>query len=305
MKRIILEIAGIPLEIDYPAQGQLPHLNKFSSSCYYPATSLWRLQPIKATRLSHKRNHPRLSGKILAVSKRLERYPLLSRAFQEKKQAFPHLGFPSGVSVRQISFFQHGPVFIETGKRRISHFSFSAPNKNREFCNEQLVVYAYAQLLALYKGLLLHACGVIQKKKAYLFFGLSDAGKSTVAGLSKRYHVLSDDIIALRKVSSCYRAFTTPWKQGSFIQPQPHFSAPVAALFFLKKAKRISFHPLTPPEAMVRILSCHTHFFLYTERPLVDELFFTCAEFVKSAPAYLMEFQKDADFWPKLEEAVA
>ena len=48
----------------------------------------------------------------------------------------------------------------------------------------------------------------------------------------------------------------------------------------------------------------HIHFLTYTQRPLLDNIFDTACGFARDIPAYEMEFTKDDDFWPELEEAV-
>lgn len=305
MERLILKIAGIALEINFPLpEAQLPRLNKFISRRRYPRKYLWRLESQLIPKLSRYKETLEIRQKILKIKKRLQRFPELSRAFQEKKSKLRNLKLIPRLSAGKLSFYLNAPILIDRQRKKLSHSSLGNTGKTQGAVYSGLLTYAYAQLLALHQGALLHATGVIMKKKAYLFFGASGGGKSTVAGLSRKYRVLGDDIIALRKVSSSYRAFATPWKQGPFIRPLPSLSAPVAAVFFLKKSKKIAFRPLAPPEALARIISCHTHFFLYTEMPLVKKIFFSCAEFVKNTPAYVMEFQKDQDFWPDLDKVL-
>lgn len=170
------------------------------------------------------------------------------------------------------------------------------------FPGSKLVSYTYSQILAMNSGMLLHATAVIKGINAFLFLGVGGSGKSTIAAISKKHKVLGDDIIALRKKDGRYYAFSTPWAQGAFIKPDRRLNGKIAAVFFIKKSDRISFDPIEPEEALARILSNHIHFLVYTARPLLKSIFTTAHDFVKSIPAYEMEFEKDRDFWSELEK---
>jgi len=202
------------------------------------------------------------------------------------------------IDLKKINPYYY-PIKIDSQNKRILYFS-----SNTKKVNSSFIPYLYSLLLALNKGILLHAACVVKQNKAYLFLGSTGEGKSTVAWLSQNYLVLSDDVLAVKKIKNQFIAFATPWKQKPFIQPKPYAGFPLKAIFFLKKAKRIFFKPLKKEAALVRILSSHIHFFLFTERPLVDKLFFTAVDLVKSIPSYEMEFMKDKDFWPNLERVL-
>jgi hypothetical protein len=183
-----------------------------------------------------------------------------------------------------------------------AHFFLKAPSGRvkKEF-NDKLLSYVYSQMIAMNRGLLLHATAVLKGKKAFLFFGPSGGGKSTVAALSRDHEVIGDDVVAARKCGAAFYAFSTPWRQSGFVRTHTRAKGKVRAVFFLKKSKRIRFEPLSKEEALARIVSRHIHFFTYTEMPLAGKVFDTAVEFVKSFPAYEMEFVKDKSFWPALE----
>ncbi|GAC1630969.1 MAG: hypothetical protein NVS9B14_02220 [Candidatus Acidiferrum sp.] len=81
-------------------------------------------------------------------------------------------------------------------------------------------------------GFLLHAATVLHSGKAYVFFGRSGAGKSTVSGLSPRGSVLTDEISLLKFVDGEWRAFGTPF-WGEFRADGQNTSAPIAGFFKL------------------------------------------------------------------------
>ena len=146
----------------------------------------------------------------------------------------------------------------------------------------------------------MHAAAVIKNNNAYLFFGKSGDGKSTAAKISKRFKVIGDDIIAVKKEGRHYFAFATPWKQGAFIKAGKHDKARIRAMFFLHKSERIAFQELPPAEALSKILYNHVHFFNHMEKEWAGKIWTTAVSFVRQVPAFKMEFKKDADFWPEL-----
>lgn len=218
-------------------------------------------------------------------------------------------GLPLGVKNRHDVLSQ--PIFKKfldkrrkssSNIRHLNSISSKYPVSNTPFFNGKLVSYACSKLLASNDGMLLHATAVAKDKKAFIFLGIGGSGKSTIASLSKRYKVLGDDVIAIRKNGRHYYAFSTPWKQAPFIIPDRHSKSRISAIFFIKKSSRISFKFLQPEYALMRILSNHIHFLACMGKPLADKIFYTATDFVRGIPAYEMEFTKTRDFWRTLEE---
>jgi len=266
-----LNIAGIPLKLGHGASFlRADQRRGFLSSS--GSSRIWKLDSLPLPESGNHYYSRILAAKIQKLKKRLRRFK----------------GLPS--------HYLQGPVIIDTRRKQIRYFNTTGDN----FFSGQLPAFAYSQLLALSQGLLLHGAGIVRNNGAYLFLAVSGGGKSTVARISRRYRALSDDIVAVRKIKGKFLAFATPWKQGACACLKSRDSAPVKAVFFLKKSRKASFRPLRPEKALSRILSTQLHFLFYTERPLVDKLFVTCADLMRSIPAYEMEFRKDKDFWPEL-----
>jgi hypothetical protein len=200
------------------------------------------------------------------------------------------------------SFFDD-PVRIDLENKRITRFHLKATRKAPAL-NDRLIAYAYSQALSAGRGMLLHAAAVVKDKAAYLFLGPSGGGKSTAASLSAKYKVIGDDVVAIKRSGASYSVFPTPWKQAAFTKGAERANAEVKALFFIRKSSRVSFKLIPPEEALKRMLYSHIHFLVLTRRPLLDDIFATASGFVKTIPAYDMEFTRDGDFWPELEEAV-
>jgi len=306
MKKIILDIAGILLGLNCEDKTSLTDsFRRFMHNRKELSRKIWRLKFIGIDKRGSYRENTKIDKKMLNIRKRFEHIKRLNKDWLEKKDNLYSFNIPPRYPLLDFSFYLNVPTFIDIKKKRITRFHLGKRNGGyRKNFKSKFISYAYSQLLALNKGLLLHAAAVIKNKKAYLFFGASGKGKSTIAQLCRRYKVLGDDVIAIRKNSTGYYAFSTPWRQKPFIRVDKYISARIEAVFFLKKSKRICFRPIRQEEALIRILSHYIHFFICTESPLIEKIFFTSADFIKGVPAYEMEFRKDKDFWPKLEEVL-
>jgi MoaA/NifB/PqqE/SkfB family radical SAM enzyme len=262
-----LEVAGIPLKLE-SRQAELLSGNykKFICRGEKTISQAWDLEVIAVDKRDNKK-----------VAKRLKPFGALTKA-----------AWPGIINL------------LKNGKHKVKYFY---PLKNKA-SDMQILAFSYSQILASDSGALFHAAAVVKDRKAYLFFGSSGAGKTTVAALSRSYKVLGDDVVAVIKNNGAFRVFSTPWNRKDFIYPESGFSAPLAAIFFLEKGERINFTPLTAQDALARVIFYHTHFLFYTEKPLIKNIFSTCHRIAERIPAYKMEFSREKDFWPELEGAL-
>ena len=87
-------------------------------------------------------------------------------------------------------------------------------------------------LLAQERGIMVHACGIDDGGRGYLFAGNSTHGKSTTARLWKgRGTVLNDDRIVLRERDGRFWMYGTPW-HGDYDSVSPA-GVPLEKIFFL------------------------------------------------------------------------
>jgi energy-coupling factor transporter ATP-binding protein EcfA2 len=148
-------------------------------------------------------------------------------------------------------------------------------------------------------GFLLHAATVIRKGKAYVFTGRSGAGKSTVASLSPRGSVLTDEISLLRCQSGVWRAYGTPF-WGEFRAAGSNTSAPVRGIFRLVQAAENRVTALRPVE-LLRALLPNVLFFS-PEAEANRRLLKILGQAVETISGYDLAFRKDRAFWEVLPE---
>lgn len=306
MKEIVFSVADIPLSVQCVNHCILPpSFKKFNTKSKESDNNIWHLESLGFEGTNFSRDAAAIKNKIEILK---ERFNFLSKTrfdWQEKQRRLSCFYSKYPQSLPKMSFYFNDPVEINIRQRKISHFYLDKDITNgiKSF-DPRLVTFAYSQILALMHGALLHCSCVVKEGLAFLFFAESGGGKSTVANLSKQYHILGDDIIAIRKIKKKFFAFPTPWRQRVFTNGKVIHKANVRAVFFLKKSKHIHFVPLRPEEALVRTLSQQIHFFLYTEMPMAENIFFTTADFFKNTPAYQMYFRKESNFWMELEKAI-
>ncbi len=183
-------------------------------------------------------------------------------------------------------------------RRKMGRLLLGRRDHSGSMQNALRVLLAY--LLSESNGMLLHASGVVVNGEAYVFFGRSGSGKSTVAALSKSlgYQVLSDDLIALRKLPNGYFVYGLPFKGShpeAVVSPGRY---PLAGIFHLQKSDEVTLSPLQPGRAVGQLLSCLPFFHQDSHAmtrmlPLVSDLILGCG-------GYELSFRADASFWELL-----
>ena len=150
-------------------------------------------------------------------------------------------------------------------------------------------------VLARRGGFLLHSASAIRNGKAFLFAGVSEAGKTTISRLAPRdVTLLTDEISYVRRHGDGYVAFGTPFT-GELAKLGENVSAPISALYLLSKGSENRVDPIAAGEA-ARSLLANVLFFAEDEE-LVQATFHTAFEFVKRVPVFRLTFFPDARVW--------
>ena len=156
----------------------------------------------------------------------------------------------------------------------------------------------HSLILAERGGFLLHAASAICDGRAYLFSGVSGAGKTTMTRLAPAdITLLTDEISYVRPSADGYSAFGTPFA-GELAKPGENCTAPVSALFFLEKGPENRVDELSSAEAVRRLM--RNILFFAEDRGLVEKLFATACDFVARVPIRRLTFYPDARVWDEI-----
>lgn len=163
------------------------------------------------------------------------------------------------------------------------------------FAIDSVLRIVHSLILAREGGFLLHAASAIRNGRAFLFSGVSGAGKTTISRLAPgNVTLLTDEISYVRCASGRYRACGTPFA-GELARSGENCSAEIAGLFFLQKGARNRIEPLNATEAL-RCLLRNILFFAEDEE-LVKLIFRAACDFVERVPVQRLTFFPDERVW--------
>ena len=150
-------------------------------------------------------------------------------------------------------------------------------------------------ILARQGGFLVHAASAIHHGRAFLFAGVSGAGKTTISRLAPAdATLLTDEISYVRSAGNGYEAWGTPFA-GELARVGENQAAPLATLFLLEKGPENRIEEVAAAEA-VRLLLRNILFF--AEDPeLVSLVFRSACEFVEKVPVRRLIFVPDERVW--------
>jgi hypothetical protein len=147
-------------------------------------------------------------------------------------------------------------------------------------------------LLSSKRGVLFHACGVIDRNKAYLFLGHSGYGKSTMAKFWQKDGgvVLHDDLIPVRKVNGSYLAFPIPG-YGKTFNKRFLQGVPLSKIFFLYHSPRnVASHKTGILAATLLLLRSLQP---TPDVKLIKNIQRFCAQLAQAVPCYSLGFVPD------------
>ncbi len=147
---------------------------------------------------------------------------------------------------------------------------------------------------------LLHAGGAIRNGKAFLFTGVSGAGKTTITRLAPADATLLTDEISyvVRQNDGEYFAYGTPFA-GELAKSGENVRAPLGAVYILVQGPENSIEDVPTSEA-TRTLMRNVLFF--AEDPdLVMRVFDALCDFVERVPVRRLTFLPDTRVWELIQ----
>jgi hypothetical protein len=153
----------------------------------------------------------------------------------------------------------------------------------------------HSLVLAERGGFLLHSASAVRNGKAFLFSGVSGAGKTTISRLAPPdATLLTDEISYVRRVGEGYEACGTPFA-GDLGRAGENISAPLSGLYLLVQGRHNHASPIGPADATRRLL--RNILFFSDDAGRVEQLFRSACEFVSRVPVFELTFRPDEAVW--------
>lgn len=147
-------------------------------------------------------------------------------------------------------------------------------------------------------GLMLHAAGIVHQGRAYLFFGHSGSGKTTVARLSAGDVVLNDDLVVLMPANGAWQVYATPFWNPSQVQPVPG-QARLAGFYHLVQDKRVYVEAMQTSQATAELMANIP--VLSADPGCSLDLLARAQRFAQIYPVVQLHFLPEASFWQVIE----
>jgi hypothetical protein len=153
----------------------------------------------------------------------------------------------------------------------------------------------HSLVLAKRGEFLVHAASAVRNGRAFLFAGVSGAGKTTISRLAPPdATLLTDEISYVRRSGSDYEAHGTPFA-GELGRVGARCSAPLQALYLLRQGPENRLDEVAPGLA-VQALMRNILFFAH-DAELVHRVFEGACEFVDRVPVRTLTFRPEAAVW--------
>ncbi len=150
-------------------------------------------------------------------------------------------------------------------------------------------------------GFLLHGAAVVRGGRAYVFFGPSGAGKTTITRLSSGDTILSDDLTLVVPVDGGYAAAGIPFGMAHHRVPDTAGAFPIASFNRLVQSRSVGREPVAPARAVAEITASLP--FVMQEARQAARAVENVGRVARVVPAYHLRFRKDATFWSVVEDA--
>lgn len=170
-------------------------------------------------------------------------------------------------------------------------------NPVNEFEFEFILSYILnSYLLPINKGFSLHGSSVSYKDKAFIFEGVSGAGKSTTAALLNGLcTMLSDDSLIIRKKEGKFYAYQNLIHEKNWYFKRGPSAYSIDKVFFVKKAKTCGLKEIYNKEVVLNIFFKQI---IGKEENLIKQ-FSAITEFVNENKFYYLYVKKDSGVFKK------
>jgi hypothetical protein len=195
--------------------------------------------------------------------------------------------------------WESGSWLMERGDFRAEWNPSTARGRIQQTINpyslDSVLRIVHTLLLAQEGGFLLHASSAIRNGRAFLFSGVSGAGKTTMARLAPPdAALLTDEISYVTREKGQYLAMGTPFF-GELARVGENLQAPIEALYLLAKGPENKIEPITGADAVRGLLG--NILFFARDPKFVKLVFDTAFDFAARIPVRRLTFVPDTSVW--------
>jgi hypothetical protein len=192
-----------------------------------------------------------------------------------------------------------GRWLMERGDFRAEWNPSTARGRIRQTINpyslDSVLRIVHTLLLAREGGFLLHASSAIRNGRAFLFAGVSGAGKTTMARLAPPdAALLTDEISYVTRQMDRYFAVGTPFF-GELARVGENLQAPIEALYLLAKGPENKIEPIVGADAVRGLLE--NILFFARDPEFVKMVFDAAFDFAAHIPVRRLTFVPDSSVW--------
>lgn len=188
--------------------------------------------------------------------------------------------------VRRGDFFAEWDPALRHGRARMVPSPYSL---------DSVIRILHTLILAEQGGMLMHASSVALAGRAWMFTGVSGAGKTTISRLCPPdAHILTDEMSFIRPEGEHYYAYGTPFS-GELGRPGENLRAPLAGVFLLAQGPENRIDQLSPTEAVSALMANILYF--ARDDALTARVFDNAIALAARVPVRRLTFLPDARVW--------
>ena len=146
-------------------------------------------------------------------------------------------------------------------------------------------------------GAVVHGACIVRRDEAFIFYGPSGAGKTTVCTLSDGFEVANDDLTAILKSGERLEAWGMPRAKRFPALSGRTGPFRIRAVFKLVQDTQTFLEPLPAALALAQLAALPKQF----SDGQAEQALHVLSDMVKTVPCYALHFTKSRDFWACIE----